>query len=471
MLLYSLPRWFRPYAVMALLIWVIGGLTLIWVPGTGVVRAETSVHQFTIYSGEAALVDLSANAWDELRVIQEPEFGQLESVDSGWRYQSFPGYFGADSFQYEACIADFCSPGQVNLVVELRQPLNAPEFYLETVNTRTLLIDLRDEVVRANPKVDQQQLTLEVLTTQTEIGAGVEYRPDGTLLYSPVGNYRGQDVFNYEICDGLGCDISTVFINVIQGNEPPRPQNDQCRLVGNTDRLCAILDNDQDIDDGLNRRNVSIFSPPEFGTANVVVGEVESLIRYRPSIGFVGTDVLEYQVCDFFGECRRAFLELIVTAPPVSQVTPEPVTPLPVEAPPATFEPDPVSQPIIEEGGDSSADLEGGGAEESVGRFQPETEEEVIPILTINQPQTSIVLESPDADAGSLTARLMTLMGGIGALLVPVYLHLTANPMGMMIGGHDLSLRQRIDLVKHLGGGYYKPDTIYLDNWWEGKDG
>jgi uncharacterized repeat protein (TIGR01451 family) len=135
--------------------------------------------------------------------------------------------------------------------------------------------------------------------------------PDGsTPVMNPDGSYTfvspvpGVFEFLVPVCaPGVvmpDCQVTLLTITVLDeaANNPPVANTDIASTGVNTPVTLGTLDNDAagSIDDELDPTSVSVVDSPANGT--VTVDPVTGDITYTPSPDFIGTDTLEYEVCD-----------------------------------------------------------------------------------------------------------------------------------------------------------------------------
>ncbi|WP_347839185.1 gliding motility-associated C-terminal domain-containing protein [uncultured Draconibacterium sp.] len=74
----------------------------------------------------------------------------------------------------------------------------------------------------------------------------------------------------------------------------------------------AVLANDEDPQGGeLNPASLEIVQHPVNGTANI---NQDATVTYRPDDGFLGGDVFEYRICNYFAKCDNAHVYVYVMA-------------------------------------------------------------------------------------------------------------------------------------------------------------
>ena len=127
--------------------------------------------------------------------------------------------------------------------------------------------------------------------------------PDGS--YSFVSPVPGVFEFLVPVCaPGVvmpDCQVTLLTITVLDENittNPPVANTDIASTQVNTPVTLGTLDNDAagSIDASLVPSTVSVVDSPSNGT--VTVDPTTGDITYTPNEGFIGTDTLEYQVCD-----------------------------------------------------------------------------------------------------------------------------------------------------------------------------
>ena len=117
------------------------------------------------------------------------------------------------------------------------------------------------------------------------------------FTYTPSLNYNGLDSVCVIVCDQNGaCDTSTAVINVTPVNDPPIATDDVATTTTNTPVVIPVINNDTDVDGGIDPTSVTIITPPANG--NVTVNPVTGEVTYTPNPNACGTDSFVYQVCD-----------------------------------------------------------------------------------------------------------------------------------------------------------------------------
>jgi bacillopeptidase F len=183
---------------------VVKGSTLA-VPQAGVLRNDTDPNRDPL----SALLVLG------------PVNGKLTlNADGSFSYTPNAGFLGSDSFSYRA--HDGVSSGN-NATVTVRVSANKPP----VARNDSVLAALRKKDEQYSPKVigvldndfdpDGGMNTASVsIVARPGSGGNAVVNADGTISYTPKPNFRGIDMFQYQVTDNLGAfsNRATVRINV-----------------------------------------------------------------------------------------------------------------------------------------------------------------------------------------------------------------------------------------------------------------
>ncbi|MCG8608268.1 tandem-95 repeat protein, partial [bacterium] len=137
----------------------------------------------------------------------------------------------------------------------------------------------------------------------------------GVITYAPNTNFVGSDSLSYKVLDDSShaSNVATVYLQVAGLNDVPVARDDTTTTAEDTEILIAVLDNDEDVDDGLNPSSVQIINSPSHGTATSDSGN--GRIVYRPIANYEGSDSFTYQVSDSAGDVSNdATVFLTITA-------------------------------------------------------------------------------------------------------------------------------------------------------------
>lgn len=166
---------------------------------------------------------------------------------------------------------------------------------------------------------DGDPLTVQTTPVSGPTGGTVTLQSDGTYTYTPNPGFSGIDLFSYAVCDGQtppACDTAVVSITVVSnppGNDGPLAADDYYDTYTGISVSGNVLGNDVD-PDGDPLTVTGITSPPQHGTLSWTP---DGSFVYTPDSGFVGVELIEYQVCDNGTPplCSTANLEINVLPP------------------------------------------------------------------------------------------------------------------------------------------------------------
>ncbi|EHH1099183.1 tandem-95 repeat protein [Vibrio parahaemolyticus] len=121
----------------------------------------------------------------------------------------------------------------------------------------------------------------------------VSVNPDGSVTYTPNGNYHGTDSFTYIVTSGGVSESTTVNVDVTPENDAPVAKDDTTITDEDTPVTIDVLPNDTDVDgDKLSIESASV--PKEQGTVEVVNGK----LVFTPAENFNGDAEITYTVTD-----------------------------------------------------------------------------------------------------------------------------------------------------------------------------
>ncbi len=116
-----------------------------------------------------------------------------------------------------------------------------------------------------------------------------------TIQYFPDPDYNGSDDFTYTACanSGTQCDDGPIVITINPVPDFPVADDEDTSTYHVTPVLINILKGDIDIDEG--GLDVTILDDGANGISEYLG---DSILKYTPDFGFLGTDVVTYQICN-----------------------------------------------------------------------------------------------------------------------------------------------------------------------------
>jgi gliding motility-associated-like protein len=116
-----------------------------------------------------------------------------------------------------------------------------------------------------------------------------------SILYIPVPGFYGLDTVVLEICDGMICDTSYLFIKVLEENFPPVTASDYGVTNEDTPLEFNVILNDTDPDPNDTLIVTAILADPGYGSASIVG---DSTLLYIPDLNYFGPDYIVYETCN-----------------------------------------------------------------------------------------------------------------------------------------------------------------------------
>lgn len=232
-----------------------------------------------------------------MELVAGPQHGVLEELSGGrWRYTPDANFHGSDTWSYRAFDgARFTEPVQVTMQVASVNDLPVALDDVAWMQEDGVLRLPVSQLLANDGDADGDSLRWELVSGPTH-GTLVELQ-DGTLQYTPVGNFAGSDEILYRVSDGQ--DVSATArlrLEVVGVNDRPVAGNDLVlSLAGRTQEvmLSSLLANDVDAEgDPLAIRWVE---QPAGGRVRDLG---DGRWAYTPRLGFAGTDTLYYVVSD-----------------------------------------------------------------------------------------------------------------------------------------------------------------------------
>jgi len=241
------------------------------------------------------------------RIVRQPANGTVEIVNGQIRYTPDNGFTGEDTFTYEVTDAHGNTDiAEVTVTVNGTAP-NLPHATDDHVTLETCT----NTVINVLDNDDQGSGNATVSVTSDPSHGTAVVLADGTIKYTPVDDYVGDDSFQYTITDSNG-NTSTATVSVMVtgqcmgGNEAPIANDDTA--VAQCDAITIdVLGNDEDPDG--DTLSIIGLGDPSLGMA-VIRGNT---VVYTPvsSCG-TGTDTFSYTISDGHGHEATATIRVDV---------------------------------------------------------------------------------------------------------------------------------------------------------------
>lgn len=253
--------------------------------------------------------DIDSSTLSVSGIINGPAHGAVVINQNGTiTYTPTNGYYGVDSFQYQVSDGQGgTSTATATVTVNQVIPANSPPIAV----TDTISVAEDGSTVIAvlsnDTDVDSNPLVVTGIGTGPSYGAVVVHQ-NGTITYTPTGNYKGPDSFTYNISDGQGGTATgTVNLTVTPVNDPPVATADASSVSEDGSVIIDVLANDTDAEG--NSLSITALGNPAHGT---VVLNQNGTVTYAPAANFHGTDSFTYTLNDGQGGTAIGTVEVTV---------------------------------------------------------------------------------------------------------------------------------------------------------------
>jgi large repetitive protein len=245
---------------------------------------------------------------DKLTVTEASALHGTVVINANGTLNYFPGanYNGGDTITYS--ISDGKGGTSTAAVTVTVNPVNdAP-----VVGNETAVTD-EDTAVSINVLDNDSDVDGDALAVSgaSALHGSVTINADGSLTYSPAGNYNGADTITYTVTDGKGgTATATVAVTVNPVNDVPVASDDAVSIDEDNSITFAPLQNDSDADgDPL----TVLSAAAEHGA---IVVNSNGTLTYTPNANFAGTDHVTYTISD--GNGGTATATVTITVNPVN---------------------------------------------------------------------------------------------------------------------------------------------------------
>jgi VCBS repeat-containing protein len=251
--------------------------------------------QLSVNAAQGVLANDSDADGDSLTptVVTQPTHGTLTlDADGTFSYTPDADYHGTDTFAYR--INDGTTDSaNATVTIDVNTLANVvDDSYSTSVDTQ-LSVDAATGLLANDTDVDDDSLTVTVVTQPSH--GTLTYDADGSFVYTPSNDYRGDDSFIYSVDDGYGAsEQATVKIEV---NAVPAVVDDAYTVDEDgtltKDATAGVLNNDSDADS--DTLTVTVTTEPSHGSLTL---NADGSFSYTPDAAYHGTDSFTYKAND-----------------------------------------------------------------------------------------------------------------------------------------------------------------------------
>ncbi|MGE0111444.1 tandem-95 repeat protein, partial [Aquabacterium sp.] len=235
----------------------------------------------------------------------------LNTTTGDYTYTPDANYNGTDSFTVRV------SDGKGGFVDSVVSVTVSPVNNTPTANNDSLtavedtaVTYTAAQLVGNDTDIDSTNLTIASVTAVS--GGSVVLNADGTVTFTPNGNFNGTADFTYTVTDSvLTSEPATVTVAVSPVNDTPVAVADSATTAEDTPVIIDVLSNDTDIDGpALSIKWATV--DPDQGSVSIVDGK----LVFTPAPNFSGSATITYVSTD--GSSESAPTAVTVTVTPVN---------------------------------------------------------------------------------------------------------------------------------------------------------
>jgi hypothetical protein len=276
-----------------------------------------------IEEDNSIVYDLASNDTDpngdnlSYSVFEEPSNGAcIISPNGVLTFNPELHYYGTVNMKYQVC-DQYNACAIADITIHISSVNDAPVANSDNVQIAEDT-EVFDSLAPLCSDIENDELSFSILSLP-EYG---QFNMDefGNYHYVPTANFHGIDFLDFQVCDGFGdCDISSVYFEVVSVNDAPVAIEDVFGTFEDMELNATVAANDFDID-GFELT----FQLIESAQNGLLIMNADGTFSYVPDLGFVGTEMLAYSVCDSENACSLALLTIVVesanTAPQAQNV-------------------------------------------------------------------------------------------------------------------------------------------------------
>lgn len=240
-------------------------------------------------------------------LVANPTSGTLSlNSDGSFTYTPATGFFGSDSFTYEASDGTETSNVATVLISVMNSAPYAADDSFMTLHDQSLTASVPG-VLMNDYDTDGDPIT-PTLVTGTSNGT-LTFNSDGSFTYAPNAGFVGSDSFTYKVSDGLtDSNAATVSISVM--NSAPYAGDDSFMTTHDQSFAASVpgvLINDYDTDG--DPITPTLLASTSNGTLTF---NSDGSFTYVPNAGYVGNDSFTYKVSDGLSDSNTATVSISV---------------------------------------------------------------------------------------------------------------------------------------------------------------
>jgi hypothetical protein len=234
--------------------------------------------------------------------------------NGSFTYTPNKNFFGVENFVYK--VTDGNLNSNLAIVTIKVNAVNDPPVARNDFFTTLEDVAVSGTVFPNDSDPDNDPLGYTLVTPP--ITGRLVFQADGTFIYTPEKDFHGVVTFSYQVCDPAGlCDQAIATITVTPVNDPPIAMDDLFYIQRNLQISASVAPNDKEPDNEL--LTFTLLTQPANGT---ITFNANGSFTYQPRSGFKGRDTFNYRICDPFGLCDDAVVDLIVQPLVTVKLTP-----------------------------------------------------------------------------------------------------------------------------------------------------
>jgi len=234
--------------------------------------------------------------------------------NGSFTYTPNKNFYGVENFIYK--VTDGALNSNLAIVTIRVNAVNDPPIAQNDFYTTLEDVPVNGSVAPNDSDPENEPLSFTLVVPPAR--GTLVFKADGTFIYTPEKDFNGVITFNYQVCDPQGlCDQAVATITITLVNDPPIAVDDQFYLQRNLQISASVAPNDSEPDG--DPTTFTLLTQPKNGT---LVFNANGTFTYQPNNGFKGTDAFNYRICDPFGLCDNAVVDLIIQPLVTVKLTP-----------------------------------------------------------------------------------------------------------------------------------------------------